>query len=127
MADHQPLDAFIESLSLEGRHTHTAGRLSNTDASMKCDAMCDGAVTLQAQVKEVHAEPGSHRPACWEAMDGIIRQGVVTWLTKTREADGTERFWCFIAGDGMHAWVREDRLRSMAAYEAQQARRGPHS
>jgi hypothetical protein len=60
------------------------------------------------------AEPASGRPVYWEDARGVIREGRAVLLGR----DGTT-FWVGIETTDGFQWVRDDRLRSRAAFEAQ--------
>jgi hypothetical protein len=60
------------------------------------------------------AEPASGRPVYWEDARGVIQEGLAVLLGR----DGTT-FWVGIETTDGFQWVRDDRLRSRAAFEAQ--------
>lgn len=62
-------------------------------------------------------EPGSGRPCCWESADGRIRQGRSLLVAMTGSGPAAT-FWVGIEHADGFSWVREDRLRTRAQYEA---------
>jgi hypothetical protein len=60
------------------------------------------------------AEPATGRPVYWEDARGAIREGRAVLLGR----DGAT-FWVGVDHAGGFSWVRDDRLRSRAAFEAQ--------
>jgi ferredoxin len=72
--------------------------------------------------ERMQTEPGTGRPVFWESADGVIRQGTVMLFGRVG-TDERATWWVGVEYDrDSFTWVRDDRLRNRAAYEAQQAR-----